>query len=55
MKPSREQRAAYKAAIEAVFTLFQTLDPGRAKDSAERACDELLAQRYGPISAAPAD
>jgi hypothetical protein len=50
MKPSRKQRAAFKAAIKALYALFEALPEGSAKDDAERACDELLTQRYGSVS-----
>jgi hypothetical protein len=54
VKHSKEQRDAYKAAIDAAFALVCTLDRGAAKKRATRVCDELLALRYGPISQAPA-
>jgi hypothetical protein len=50
VKHSKEQRAAYKAAIDAVSALVGTLDDGAAKERATRACDELLTLRYGPIA-----
>lgn len=48
MKPTREQRAAYKAAIAAVNALVATLD-GNEKNATERLCDQLLTQRFGAI------
>lgn len=50
MKPSRKERKAYKAAIAALAALVATLGEGSAKEAAIRACDELLTQRYGPVS-----
>jgi hypothetical protein len=52
VKHSKEQRDAYKAAIDAVYALVETLD-GAAKKRATRACDELLTLRYGPIVQCP--
>ena len=52
MKHSKEQRNAYKAAIDAVYALVETLD-GAAKKRATRACDELLTLRYGPVVQCP--
>lgn len=49
MKHTREQREAYKAAIDAVFKLVGTLDDGPEHEAAQQACDALLVQRYGPV------
>jgi hypothetical protein len=49
MKPTREQRDAYKVAIAAVNALVTTLDEGDDREAAIRVCDDLLTLRYGAI------
>jgi hypothetical protein len=47
MKRSKEQRAAWREAIDAVFALSNVED-GATRDETQRICDELLTLRYGP-------
>jgi hypothetical protein len=49
MKHTKEQREAYKAAIDAVFKLVGTLGDGPEHEAAQQACDALLVLRYGPV------
>jgi hypothetical protein len=49
MKHTKEQREAYKAAIDAVFRLVGALGDGPEHEAAQQACDALLVLRYGPV------
>ena len=48
MKHTRQQRDAYRAAIDAVSALHN-VEHGDTREDVERICDELLTLRYGPI------